>query len=267
MTRLRASAGRAPWAWAAFGLLVGGLCSLLLFAPARWLGHLVAQASAGRLLLDDAQGSVWRGSARLRLSAGAGGSDSASLPGRLTWRLSPALVAGTPGLRLSLQSDCCLPQPWQWQLQPRWRGARLAVSDQQSRWPAQWLVGLGTPWNTLQLQGQLVLRTEALVLDWYAGRLQLAGGAELDALEMASRLSTLRPMGSYRIKLNGGAAPELLLSTASGELRLSGRGQWVGGQLRFEGEASSAPQSQAALGNLLNIIGRRSGERSIIKLG
>jgi general secretion pathway protein N len=74
-------------------------------------------------------------------------------------------------------------------------------------------------------------------------------------------------MGSYRFILSGGATTGLQLSTLSGALQLSGQGQWVAGKLRFVGEASSAPESQAALSNLLNIIGRRNGARSIIKLG
>ena len=48
---------------------------------------------------------------------------------------------------------------------------------------------------------------------------------------------------------------------------LSGNGQWVGKRLRFTGEASAAPGREAALANLLNIIGRRSGARSIITVG
>jgi general secretion pathway protein N len=48
---------------------------------------------------------------------------------------------------------------------------------------------------------------------------------------------------------------------------LAGHGQWVGGKLQFNGEASSAMEHQSALSNLLNIIGRRDGARSVIKLG
>ena len=43
--------------------------------------------------------------------------------------------------------------------------------------------------------------------------------------------------------------------------------KWVGGRLRFRGEASAAPEREAALVNLLNIIGRRSGARSLIAIG
>jgi general secretion pathway protein N len=37
--------------------------------------------------------------------------------------------------------------------------------------------------------------------------------------------------------------------------------------VRFRGEARAAEGSQAALDNLLNIIGRRQGERSVISIG
>ncbi|MCY1531269.1 hypothetical protein D9M68_664890 [compost metagenome] len=42
---------------------------------------------------------------------------------------------------------------------------------------------------------------------------------------------------------------------------------WSGTALRFNGEASAAPGREDALSNLLNIIGRRDGARSIITLG
>jgi general secretion pathway protein N len=41
----------------------------------------------------------------------------------------------------------------------------------------------------------------------------------------------------------------------------------VGRRLRFAGEASAAPEREGALSNLLNIIGRRNGARSLISLG
>ena len=74
-------------------------------------------------------------------------------------------------------------------------------------------------------------------------------------------------MGSYRLTLQGGAAPTLALQTLQGDLQLSGSGQWVGQRLRFSGEASAAPEREGALSNLLNIIGRRNGARSLITLG
>jgi general secretion pathway protein N len=86
-------------------------------------------------------------------------------------------------------------------------------------------------------------------------------------MQISSRLSTLKPMGSYRVILQGGATPGIVLSTLDGALQLSGSGQWVGSKLRFEGVASAAPERLDALSNLLNIIGRRDGVRALIKVG
>jgi general secretion pathway protein N len=227
------------------------------------LASAVNQYSDGRALLEDARGTVWDGSAVLTLTGGAGSLDAATLPSRLGWQLH---LSGT-GLQLRLTAACCLAQAWHWQLQPQWGGARLSLSDTPSTWPAQLLSGLGTPFNTLALQGQLVLTSTGFNLSWAAGRMQMAGAVQLEAQDLSSRLSTLRPMGSYRMSLAGGATPALQLSTLSGPLQLAGHGQWVAGKLQFNGEASSATEHQSALSNLLNIIGRRDGARSVIKLG
>lgn len=262
--RWRASAPtRTPWGWALAGVALGLLLSVLVFAPARWLAHAVRQASGGQVLLDDARGTLWSGSARLTFTGGAGSAAAASLPSRLHWVLQP----GVRGLTLRLQTSCCLVQPWAMELLPGWTGVQLRLADAPSTWPAAVLAGLGTPFNTLALDGQLALRTQGLTLSWTAGRVQVSGQTQLEAQDLSSRLSTLRPMGSYRLTLSGGSTPELQLVTLQGPLQLSGHGQWVGGRLRFAGEASSAPEHQAALSNLLNIIGRRNGVRSIIQLG
>ena len=129
------------------------------------------------------------------------------------------------------------------------------------------LAGLGTPWNTLQVEGSLSLLTQGLSVEWNRGRLTLAGRAELLATGVSSRLSTLKPMGSYRITLVGGTTTTIEVSTIEGSLQLAGTGQWVGSRLRFNGMASAAPEREAALSNLLSIIGRRDGPRAVIKFG
>lgn len=258
-----AERARSPRAWAWAGLLLGLLATLVHQAPAHWLAQALAQASGGRIHLVQARGTVWNGSAQWVLRGGAASQDRAALPGRVNWRLQPHWQ----GLSVQLQSDCCAPQALRLHLSPRWGGAQLRVDDGDSHWPAQVLTGLGTPWNTVQAQGQLHLRTRNLHLQWAQGRLQWHGQVQLDALAMSSRLSTLRPMGSYRLQLTGGAAPTLTLQTLEGLLLLSGSGQWVGQRLRFTGEASAAPDHEAQLSNLLNIIGRRAGSRSVISLG
>ncbi len=254
---------RVPWPWALAGAVLGLVCALLLFAPARWLAATVQRASDGRVLLSEPRGTVWNGSAQLLLTGGPGSTDAVALPTRLDWRLRPRW----DGLEAELGTACCTVRPLALRVQPRWGGAKVALADVPTQWPAALLAGLGTPWNTLQIDGELLLRTHELSVEWVQGRLAIAGRAELTAQRLSSRLSTLRPMGSYRITVQGGATPTLQLETLEGSLQLSGSGQWVGSRLRFTGTASAAPEREGALSNLLNIIGRRSGARSIITIG
>jgi general secretion pathway protein N len=259
----RRPARTAPWAWAVAGALVGIVVALIAFAPARWLAAGVERATQGQVVLAEVRGTVWGGSARLVLTGGPGSTDAAALPGRVAWELHPRW----DGLAARVYAQCCTPHPVDLRAHWRWGGLRLQVADQASRWPASVLAGLGTPWNTLQLEGEVRLATQGLSVEWVAGRPAVSGQAELVASRVASRLSTLRPMGSYRITLAGGAQASLRLETLEGSLQLSGTGQWVGQRLRFRGEARATPGREAALANLLNIIGRRSGERSLISIG
>lgn len=261
--RPRAAREAAPWLWAWAGGLLGLVLALVLFAPARWLATAVGNASGGQLLLDDPRGTVWDGSAQLVLTGGAGSRDAAALPGRLQWSLGPRI----DGVAARLRADCCMDRPLDAQVHLRWGGLRVDVGDSISQWPASVMAGLGTPFNTLQFDGDLQVSTRGLSVEWAAGRPQVRGRAELLALRLASRLSTLRPMGSYRITLQGGTPATLRLETLEGSLQLAGSGQWVGSRLHFRGEASAAPDHETALANLLNIIGRRSGPRSIISIG
>jgi general secretion pathway protein N len=261
--------------WSLLGILIGSLVALVLFAPAAWLAQGLGKATGGRLLIVDARGTVWRGSGVLVLTGGADSRDASALPGRLGWRLSPSLSGG-PGLRLDAEQACCLNGQLSLLLRPglgRWAAELLPSPGWIGQWPSAWLGGLGTPWNTLQLGGQLRLLSRGLTAEMVQGRLRLAGGAELELQGMSSRLSTLPTLGSYRLQVSadpagGTGGAQLILSTLEGALQLSGSGQWGSAGLRLRGEARAAtPGDEAALGNLLNIIGRRQGARSVISIG
>ena len=88
---------------------------------------------------------------------------------------------------------------------------------------------------------------------------------------MASRLSTLPRLGSYRLSVRGGGAGSdaatVGLATTAGPLLLSGEGQWTGARLRLRGEARAEDGSEAALQNLLNLLGRREGARALLAIG
>jgi general secretion pathway protein N len=274
--------------WAAVGALAGALVALVLNAPAAWLAGALASATGQRLLLADARGTVWNGNAVLVLTGGEGSRDASALPDRLHWRLRPEGL----GLGLRARQACCLngelhlrlaAGPGRLRLELPAAAAEGAAAAAAlpgaargvGQWPASWLVGLGTPWNTLMPTGTLQLRSPGLVLEQVQGRWRFTGRLELTLATLASRLSTLDSLGSYRLTLSGdaaaGDAAQLQLITTEGALQLTGSGQLLGSgaasRLRFNGQASAAAGFEAALGNLLNIIGRRMGPVSIISIG
>lgn len=254
----------APWRWAVAGVMLGGVVATTVFAPARWLAAALNQASGQQFQLVGAQGSVWNGSSQLVLSGGQGSADAVALPGQVSWRIRPVWA----GLDIQINAGCCTPQPLQLRATAMgFKGARLVLQDSQSQWPASLLAGLGTPWNTVQAQGQLNAATQGFAVEFGPTGMSQTGRLQLDAMNISSRLSTLSPMGSYRFTLQGGPSPSLELSTLEGSLQLSGQGQWVNQRLRFNGVASAAPERVEALSNLLNILGRRDGARSIITVG
>ncbi|HEY8880165.1 MAG TPA: type II secretion system protein N [Roseateles sp.] len=267
----RAVRHRTPRRWAVTGAVVGVLAALVVFAPASWLARALASASNDHLLIVDTRGSVWNGSGTLVLTGGAGSRDASALPGRLHWRMG---VKGF-GLQLAARQDCCINGDLLLGIKPGL--GRMAVSvdtkaDWLARLPAGVLAGLGTPWNTLQLGGSLRLSARDLKLESVQGRWRQFGELQLDLLNMSSRVSTVAPLGSYRFTVTADPANPglslLRLTTLEGALQLSGAGTLnSGGKSRFNGEAGAAPGREEALNNLLNIIGRRQGARSVLTIG
>ncbi|MEP7099793.1 MAG: type II secretion system protein N [Burkholderiales bacterium] len=260
----------AAFRWAVAGTVIGVLAALVLFAPAAWLASSVASATGQRLLLSDARGTLWNGSAVAVLTGGEGSRDASSLPGRLSWTLRPKGL----GLQLQLQHACCLNGTVALNIKPgfgRTEYTLVPPAGWIGQWPAALLGGLGTPWNTMQLGGSVRLESSGLRVESVQGRLVVDGRADFNLLEASSRLSTLESLGSYRMSISGDAANPglslLSLSTSSGPLQLSGNGTWGPAGVRFRGEARAAVTEEATLSNLLNIIGRREGARSVISIG
>ena len=272
--KVRAPRNPRAWAWAMTGALLGALMALLIHLPAQWLAQALVKASLGQVQLQEVQGSVWQGSGKLVLTGGEGSRDALALPGRINWQTSISLNASNrPQFNFSLNAACCMTQAVRLSLQAT-EGLRvwqLVVDDHQSQWPAHLLSGLGAPWNTLQPEGTLKLQTKQLKVNFQSQPSWLQGAITLTAENMSSKLSTLKPMGTYQINLEVASAanplPSLSLTTQSGSLLLSGQGQWQGSRLQFRGEASAVPEHAAALSNLLNIIGQRQGARSLLSLG
>jgi general secretion pathway protein N len=256
--------------WGVAGAVLGLLAGVVAFAPASWLAAAVNSGTSQRLQLAEARGTVWSGSAVLVLTGGEGSRDASSLPGRFEWSLG---LQGL-GLQMKARHACCLNGEVALQIKPGLSGATVVVQprpDWIGQWPAAFLTGLGTPFNTLRLGGALRLSSPGLTLQTVQGRLLVQGRADFELLNVSSRMSTLETLGSYRMTLTGdpaGTGPsQLTLSTLEGALQLSGSGTVGQNGLRFRGEAQASEGNENSLSNLLNIIGRRDGARSVISIG
>lgn len=261
---------RAATRWGIAGAAVGAVIALVAFAPAAWLAAAVGSATAGRLLLADARGTVWSGSAVVVLTGGPGSRDASSLPGRLDWSLG---FAGT-ALELRARQACCLNGTVALRLAPglgRLTASVVPPPGWLGQWPTAWLGGLGTPFNTMQLGGVTRLTTSGLSFEWAAGRWRMNGRADIDFTSVSSRIATLDTLGSYRLAIAGDPASpgtsQVTLSTTEGALQLTGSGTINANGFRLRGEARSTLADEAPLTNLLNIIGRRDGARSVISIG
>lgn len=252
--------------WAALGAAAGLCLALIIYLPARWLQPWVADGTQQHVQWVNTSGSIWQGQTQWRLTGGDGSADQVVVPGMWSWTLRPTWQQG-PAVLLALSAPCCLSQALQLQL--RWAGGgspQWQVNDITLRLPLQILRGLGTPWNTLQLDGQMALHTTGLQAATPHG---VQGQMTLDAEQVASRLSTVRPLGNYQatIQWPPQQLPQVQLRTLDGHLQLEGQGQIAQGRLRFRGQASASPDSEGALANLLNIIGRRRGSVSVLTIG
>ena len=228
-------------------MLVGATIAVLAFFPADWVASAVEQRTGGRLTLGDAQGTLWRGSAFIGGAASGNGAVTPLLPGRFAWTLSPLSLLGMVDMELSnpqaLAQAVSFKGGWtQWQLSP----SALLL-------PADGLAGLGAPLNTVAPSGRLRLSWTTLEME-----------------DMSSRLSPLKPLGSYQLALDWrGQQAQLALRSIKGPLLLSGTGSLQNGRMQFSGQAEAADGYEQSLDNLLNLLGQRrpnSGGKNIIAL-
>ena len=242
MRRLRAAL---PW------LLVGVLSSgvvLLARLPAAWIAPQFARATQGHVNLVDPEGSLWHGSATLMLAAGRDASGATLLPGRIVWRTAfwPLFVAR---VRMEMLQTEAMPEAVTVEASPR--GANVSAGA--IAVPASLLAGLGAPFNTLDLGGNVRLEWSP----WRMFGTDAFGRLTVSLADMSSRVSLVKPLGSYQVVLQAqGAASTLDLSTSKGPLTLTGHGTFSRASVSFQGTASAAPDQRDNLAGLLNLLGR-----------
>lgn len=248
--------------WLSAGI-VAVMVTVILFLPAAWMATVVERQTAGRLTLGDAQGSLWRGSAFIGGSPSGADPVTPLLPGRFAWRLSPLALLGQ--VDAQVENPQALSQPvkvtgswYEWQVSP------AAISL-----PAERLAGLGAPLNTILPSGTMQLSWTPLQVWRHDSQIDVNGTATLLMNDIASRLSSIKPLGTYQLIMDWrGAQAQLMLKTIRGPMLLSGTGSLTNGRLQFSGKAEAEKGQEERLANLLNLLGqrRREGDKNVIAL-
>lgn len=241
--------------WGVLLVLVACAAALAVL-PARWLMAVVPAQSP--VVIADAHGTLWRGSATL--AVGVPGNRRA-LPDPVAWSFQwsggPRLVAKHAWMRNDLV------------LSPSWRGLRL--SGQTLQLPAQALVSLHAMFNTLDPGGELLISWPERVFG-LGGPERGERLLEVQWRHASAGLSRVRPLGDYQLVATQGEGGQvdLALDTREGPLvmRAQGKASAKGMQLDGVAEVDSAASAdtRAGLQNLLNALGARRGEQTVLRL-
>lgn len=216
------------------------LVGLIFFAPASLAGYALERASGGALTLAQTRGSLWNGSgvALLRLKA------RYQTLGNYRWNLKL--------FSASLQVQAGEAAPMTVRYVPF--SGRINIYNVHVTLPASIFAIAAPELGPYQLQGSLETSCDHLTLE--AGGMN--GQITMDWLHAASALSTIRPLGDYRILLQGnGDTLNAQLSTLSGKLQLSGNGSYDNATgMHFSGTAQAAPgTAETELNEMLHHMG------------
>ncbi|SPB14251.1 general secretory pathway protein N [Caballeronia novacaledonica] len=235
---------------ALFVIVISVAGTLLAMMPAAWIVPQFSKATGGHVNLVDPAGSLWSGSATLMLAAGTDGAGATLLPGRIEWTTS-FLPLFTGRVHMTMRQTDAMPDAVT--VDANTRGATVTAG--QIAVPATLLAGLGAPFNTLDFDGNVRL-------SWTDFRLlnrNTYGQVVVTLDDMASRVSRVKPLGSYRVALQAqGASATIDLSTSKGPLMLTGNGAISQESTSFQGTATAAPDQRENLAGLLNLLGRHT---------
>lgn len=234
-------------AWVLFACAF--LVTLVVTAPATLLAKMVEAGSNGQFVLANATGTVWQGSATPAIRQRTGG---LFVLEKLHWDIA---VLPLIGGKMSIK--------FRWdnveQVQPVLATVTLGqieLRDVIVPLHAGILGELSPLLQPVQLSGKMQIKSELFTIS----RQGMSGSAVAEWTKAGSVLSSVNPLGSYRINLAAaGERLDVSLVTTGGVLLLEGKGNFMPGQgLRFQGTARASADSKGSLDELLGNFGPES---------
>jgi general secretion pathway protein N len=234
------------------GLVLLGVVAYAAFlaalTPASFIAARISAATQGGVLLEGAQGTIWRGEARARVFPRRGAPVDLD---RIAWRFEPSrLFAGQLAYDVKLAASGLTGDLVAARTFSGWQARNLAV-----RGDAAGLAAFAPLLAALRPTGAISITSTRL--DWNGE--SLAGEAIAEWRAAAVGWSEVRPIGSYRATLNGTQGPaKVAVTTLEGPLRITGQGTLTPPTgLAFNGEARAEAAQAVALEPLLGLIGTK----------
>ena len=228
-----------------FIFFISFLLTLLVTAPASILDWGVQRATRGKILLANANGTIWNGSATPALRTA--DNRFVTLP-FLHWEISlQSIFSGKILTRLLWDNQQTGPAT-----EALLSFNQLELRHTQLRLPARVLEEASPMLKAAQFRGELQIESSSLVFS----KRGVEGTALVDWRQASSALSSVAPLGDYHVALDGtGERIHIVLTTNSGMLFLEGDGNWLASRgLEFHGKAHASTGNNS-LAELLSHLG------------
>jgi general secretion pathway protein N len=225
---------------------------LVALVPASWALRQAEARSGQRLAAFEERGTVWSGSARLRIGTATGTVQVE----RVTWSFRPAsLLAARLGFELTAQVGGAEARGALARGLDGWHVTNLRAQADASA--LTHLVPLLAAWKP---EGRIDLIAPRMRL----GERGLDGQGEILWRDASLALAAVKPLGSYRLAITASDGPaSLTLGTVSGPLRVSGSGTFAWpGTFSLSGEARAEGPQAAQLQPVLDLLGPRRADGS-----
>jgi len=237
--------------WPLFAALGLGLYAgfLVMSAPAAVMAWALAHASRGAVTLEAPQAGLWRGRAGAVVLKGPGA--AAHRFRDVEWQVLPSqLFLGELAVALRVDDERA-----RGTATLGWKARSLRFSDAALTLSAATIAAFIPALQPVRPGGELAVRSASFVI----GQEVLHGEALVEWTDAAVALSAVKPLGTYRARVQGaGAGAHFEVATLAGPLQIEGRGAWTAKQApTFAGTGrSTSPE----LRELLRLLGRESAD-------